>query len=265
MQLRFSPLGPLARGRSGSPGPGLALPFEPRGPGRLLPPRGWGREGAAAARAVPALVSEGASTRLLPGRETPTVTPRLPRSARVRCVRPARSAPTSSTRCPSPRPSGQPLGSGRCEPPPSLGAGLDSAPGGVRSLGGAPVAEWLLGLLFRTGARPGQRPGIPGPRHGSRSVSEHGPLTDRVARDRPSGPGCRVHSGASGGDASPRPRGQSQAAGGAGPTPGEARTGGHGSRALCPGRGHPSPGPSSAAGSGPVWLVTSGSAVPGRP
>lgn len=191
--------------------------------------------------------------------------PRLPRSARVRCVRPARSAPTSSTRCPSPRPSGQPLGSGRCEPPPSLGAGLDSAPEGVRSLGGAPVAERLLGLLFRTGARPGQRPGIPGPRHGSRSVSEHGPLTDRVARDRPSGPGCRVHSGASGGDASPRPRGQSQAAGGAGPTPGEARTGGRGSRALCPGRGHPSPGPSSAAGSGPVWLVTSGSAVPGRP
>lgn len=195
MQLRFSPLGPLARGRSGSPGPGLALPFEPRGPGRLLPPRGWGREGAAAARAVPAVVSEGASTRLLPGRETPTVTPRLPRSARVRCVRPARSAPTSSTRCPSPRPSGQPLGSGRCEPPPSLGAGLDSAPEGVRSLGGAPVAERLLGLLFRTGARPGQRPGIPGPRHGSRSVSEHGPLTDQVARDRPSGPGCRCTPG----------------------------------------------------------------------
>lgn len=121
--------------------------------------------------------------------------PRLPRSARVRCVRPARSAPTSSTCCPSPRPSGQPLGSGRCEPPPSLGAGLDSAPGGVRSLGGAPVAEWLLGLLFRTGACPGQRPGIPGPRHGSRSVSEHGPLTDRVARDRPSGPGCRCTPG----------------------------------------------------------------------
>lgn len=121
--------------------------------------------------------------------------PRLPRSARVRCVRPARSAPTSSTRCPSPRPSGQPLGSGRCEPPPSLGAGLDSAPEGVRSLGGAPVAEWLLGLLFRTGARPGQRPGIPGPRHGSRSVSEHGPLTDQVARDRPSGPGCRCTPG----------------------------------------------------------------------
>lgn len=121
--------------------------------------------------------------------------PRLPRSARVRCVRPARSAPTSSTRCPSPRPSGQPLGSGHCEPPPSLGAGLDSAPEGVRSLGGAPVAERLLGLLFRTGARPGQRPGIPGPRHGSRSVSEHGPLTDRVARDRPSGPGCRCTPG----------------------------------------------------------------------
>lgn len=98
------------------------------------------------------------------------------------------------------------------------------------------------------------------------------PLSVRARTpDRPSGQGqalgawVSVHSGASGGDASPRPRGQSQAAGGAGPTPAEARTGGRGSRALCPGRGHPSPGPSSAAGSGPVWLVTSGSAVPGRP
>lgn len=116
-RLRSSPLGPLARGRSGSLGLGLPPRLSPEAlAGCSLPVVGGGR-----VRPRPGLCRlsgvKAPRTRLLPGCEMPKVARRLPRSARVWCMRPARSASTSSTCCPSPRPSTASTGSGHCGPP----------------------------------------------------------------------------------------------------------------------------------------------------
>lgn len=232
MRAAFLACGAADQGQGRPPGAGACSAIEPGSPGRLLPPRGgpeprgWGRgrEGAAGAPA-----SEGTS-------HSCRLDTRCRRSRRARPVAPVRSVPASSACCPSPRPAGpRPLWA----PRPAGRRGLDAALKGCAHLGAAPVAEWLFS---EWGTGPGQRPGIPEPRLGSWSGSEHGPRLAEWPGTGPQGLGAAALR-ASGSDAyaasSLRPRGQSPAAGGAGRTPGDARTRGHGSRALCPARGRP--------------------------